>query len=616
MLKTDYKSVHFWFILGSDALLISLSLFLAFFIRFEFSVPPQYNRLFCDALFYFIGIKLFFFLVFSAYRGMWRYTSLRDLSKVVLASLVSSLVLFGIIMVFPIFKGFPRSVLLLDYIFTTGFLGIFRISIRIYYSRWELFRLGKSKGDESGDIKRIALIGAGDAGEKILREIQDSKYMKGKVFGFFDDNPHKMGGLIHGIAVLGKVQELPTYREKFDEILICIPTASGKQMRRIVDICKSTGKKFKTLPGIYELIDGSVSVNKIREVSLLDLLGRKEVKLDHAAISDLLKGKRIMVTGAGGSIGSELVRQCITFQPSELMLLDASEQNLFQINLEAKRSENGLKIHYCLADIRKKNALERIFFHFKPEIVLHAAAYKHVPIQEDHPWEAVFTNILGTANLIECSQKAKVQKFVLVSTDKAVRPANIMGMTKRIAEILIQETNHSADTEFLAVRFGNVIGSSGSVIPIFQEQIRRGEPLTVTHKKMRRYFMSIPEASQLILQAATLGKGGEIFILNMGEQVYIDKIARELIKLSGLEPDMDIPIIYTGIRPGEKLDEELISDGEDVHKTENDKILVLNNPNHHHLDLAAMLDSLYQVANSYDYDLIRKNLLEIIQQYN
>ena len=340
--------------------------------------------------------------------------------------------------------------------------------------------------------------------------------------------------------------------DEYDEALICCPNANRKNLHRIIDICKAVGKPFRTLPSVSELVSGKVSINQFREVSLIDLLGRDEIILDKTSISNYIHGKRIIITGAGGSIGSELVRQCLKYKPALLVMLDNSEYNLFEIEREILHLKSNVLIKPVLSNIRDKNILNKVFEEFEPQVVLHAAAYKHVPMQEAFPWEAIKTNVFGTSNLVKVSLEHNVEKFVLVSTDKAVKPVNVMGATKRLAELICQGANSAYITEFMSVRFGNVLGSSGSVIPIFQEQIQSGGPVTITDPDMERYFMSIPEAAQLILQSGGIGNGGEVFVLDMGEPIRILDIANELIRLSGFEPELDIPISFIGARPGEK----------------------------------------------------------------
>ena len=448
---------------------------------------------------------------------------------------------------------------------------------------------------------------------------QDKKL---ELIAVIDDSPKKIGQRLHGVHVLGPIEDLHNLNLNFEEIYICVPSASRHQMRAIVSACEKTKKPFKTLPSISELMEGKATISQFREVSILDLLGRKEVELDTSAIKNLVEGKRVLITGAGGSIGSELVRQSIKYKPSILILLDISELNLFEIERETEIVNTKVKILIkpILADIRDKLSVDQVYEEYKPQIILHAVAYKHVPIQEKFPWEAIKTNVIGTYNLANAAIKYKIEKFVLVSTDKAVKPVNVMGATKRIAEIIMQNLNLSQkDTAFMAVRFGNVLGSSGSVIPIFKDQIKNGGPVTITHPEMERYFMSIPEASQLILQAGALGKGGEIFILDMGNPIKIIDLASQLIRLSGYEPEVDIPIEITGMRPGEKKTEELSSQTENLDKTRHNKIFVLDENIEQIKAQEKVLHNIKNLKNElYDRNptKIRNLLTSILNEYN
>jgi len=423
------------------------------------------------------------------------------------------------------------------------------------------------------------IIGAGDCGEKIFREIRDNARLQYNVVGFLDDNPVKVGMKIHGIPVLSDIRAIETAGQKVnaEEALIAIPSANSKEIRRIVEICDESGLKFKTIPGMGELINGKVSVNAIREVAYRDLLGREIINLEEEKIGALLKDQNILVTGAGGSIGSELCRQICRFEPEKIILFERAESPLHAIELELKHNFKNVKVGSVLADIQDVNQIEKAFESNRPHIVFHAAAYKHVPMLELLPWKAIDNNVFGTKNLIEVSVKSNVERFVFVSTDKAVRPANVMGASKRLSEMLVQGQNGcgQSDTKFMIVRFGNVVGSVGSVVPLFKKQIQKGGPVTVTHPEVTRFFMTIPEACQLILQAGAMGNGGEIFILDMGTPIKISDMARDLIRLSGFEPDVDIKIEYIGLRPGEKLYEELITEGENIVPTRHKKIMVL-----------------------------------------
>ena len=596
-----------------DLTVIILSFFSAFFLRFDFAVPFEYGRQYFIWLPVFAAVKLISFSFFGLYRGIWRYTSLWDIiniGKAVLSASVVVILLFG----FTIgFDGFPRSIFLLDFIITMIAVSSTRIAVRIYFSHTQTETNTPNKPDK----KKLILIGAGQTGEKIAREIINSSSSPYSIVGFVDDTPSKSGAMLHGYKVLGGVADLPKITIPYDELLITAPSANGDQMRKIVMSCKETGKRYKTVPTLSELIDGNISLSAIRDVSYNDLLGREEVKLDMNSIDAFLNGKRVLVTGAGGSIGSELVRQCLNFNPAMLLLLDNSEYNLFSIEQELSKQKPKSVVRYILGNIRDRKWLDRFCHDYKPQVILHAAAYKHVPIQERHPREAVLTNVFGTQNLVQVAHESGVEKFVLVSTDKAVHPVNVMGATKRLTEIMVQSINRKSKTAFMAVRFGNVLGSSGSVIPIFREQIRRGGPVRVTHPDMIRYFMSIPEASQLILQAGALGSGGEVFVLDMGKPIKIKDMAYDLIRLSGFEPETEIPVVYTGVRSGEKLYEELVISGEDVNQTDHQKIMIIRNGNSR-LDwenLSLNIDKLVYVAKSFDNDTVKSHLIKIVPEY-
>jgi FlaA1/EpsC-like NDP-sugar epimerase len=456
----------------------------------------------------------------------------------------------------------------------------------------------------------------------MCREIVENREIDCRVLAFLDDDPAKHGRSLHGVAVVGPVDDLRQLLQSspVDEALIAIPSATGEQMRRIVDICRACEVKFKTLPGLWEIIDGRVSVKSVREVSYEDLLGRPQVRLDCASIAGYLAGKVVAVTGGGGSIGSELCRQIVGFGPSRLVIVDNGEANLHHIQMELQH-ERGF--HACVPVLSRvqDKMLDKVFERYKPEVVFHAAAYKHVPMMEWSPWEAVFNNVLGSMNAMNTAKRHRVRRFVLVSTDKAVRPTNVMGTSKRIAELLLQSMD-PGDTKFMAVRFGNVLGSSGSVIPLFRKQIEQGGPVTVTHPAVTRYFMSIPEAAKLILQAGALGTGGEVFLLKMGTPIRILDMALDLIRLSGKRPYHDIDVSFTGLRPGEKLFEELITGGEGNVATQHDKIIVLKpedgfrltNPDFR-AGLERRIKELMAAAFAFDGAGVRRKMREIVPEY-
>ena len=600
-----------------DVVMIMASLLLAFSIRYDFRIPAASLIGLGVYLLWALPVKLSVFYFFGLYRGMYRYTSIWDLVNVGKATVIAALIINSVFLVVPFFRVIPPSILLLDFILTASLIALVRLSVRMYFSQVAVtapMRMKKKDG-----LIRLLLLGAGNTGEKIARDILTNFSNDYQIIGFLDDNSEKIGSSIHGIPIIDRIAMLNKLVLDFDEILITAPSTTGDNLRRIVELCKVSGKRFKTVPSLNEVINKDISLKSIRDVSYLDLLGREEVQLDIDAIEDLIKGKRILISGAGGSIGSELVRQCLEYDPGSLILLDNSEQNLFSIEQEIAFVEKKTLIRSVLANIRDKNLLQNTFQEYRPQVVIHAAAYKHVPMQELHPWSAVSTNVMGTLNLVQLAHTYNTEKFVLVSTDKAVHPVNVMGATKRLAEKVIQSVENNENSPiFLAVRFGNVIGSSGSVIPIFRDQINRGGPVTITHPEMSRYFMSIPEAAQLTLQAGAMGENtGQIFLLDMGKAVKIVDMANDLIRLSGLEPEKDIPIIYTGLRPGEKLYEELISREEKAQTTDHKKIMVLQNgANNMPWPLIQReIQSLMDISMKLDSDAIKRKLQHLIPDY-
>ena len=616
---TNILRKNIWLFLSTDIFIIGLSLYLSYALRFDFAIPSHY---FNDLGYVFIILlfsKISSFLFFKLYQGMWRFTSISDLINVLKSTFIASLFSISVILLVLGSNAVPRTVLLIDYMLTTIGIAAVRASVRIYSTKFVVGNgRNKQKNKSTSKIKtRLLLLGAGSSGEKIIREVKENPSSTYRIVGLLDDDPSKISTTIHSIPILGKIEDLHTISMSYDEILICIPTATNTQMRSIVAQCKVVRKPYRTIPTVYELIDKQISINTIREVSMADLLGRQEVNLDRSSISNYIYGKRVLVTGAGGSIGSELVKQCLGYSPDLLLLFDQSEHNLFNIDNYCKEIRNSTGIHPILGDIRDKSMVNSVFNSFQPHVVLHAAAYKHVPMQENNPWEAVITNIQGTLNVMEACENNDVDRFVLVSTDKAVNPTNIMGATKRVSEILIQSKTKNSKVKYLGVRFGNVIGSSGSVIPTFQKQINNGGPITITDPNMKRYFMSIPEAAQLILQAGSIGENGEIYVLDMGKPVLVKEIAYELIRLSGLEPEVDISIEYIGLRPGEKMYEELMTSSESLVDTSHEKIMVLKDGVEHQWDyLLSEIDKIVRSAKSYDSDLIKSKLKEFIPEYH
>jgi FlaA1/EpsC-like NDP-sugar epimerase len=551
-------------------MLFALAYWLAFALRLDFELSDRYQLVFIKTLGPVLLAKLIIFYSFRLYQGWWRYVSMRDLMHIVGASLLAMLMVTAWGLVLYRKEGFPRSVPFLDGLLTILLVGGARAGLR-------MIREGPSALLRSRGGRKIFIAGAGDAGEALLREVDRNPAIKYDVIGFLDDNPNKIGARIHGVPVLGELDLAGELAGRYSvkEVLIAMPSASGREMREVVRKLQAANLQCTTLPGMDELIGGQVSFSNVRPVNINDLLGREPANLDLDAVGKFLTGRAVMVTGAGGSIGSEICRQVLRFGPAELVLVERAENNLFHIDRELRAAHPNARMTPCLADISDIRRMERIFAEHGPRVIFHAAAHKHVPMLEYNPGEAIKNNILGTKLLADLSARSGADSFVMVSTDKAVRPANVMGAAKRLAEIYVQSLAATSKTKFVTVRFGNVIGSEGSAIPIFQKQIAAGGPVTVTHPEVRRYFMTIPEASQLVLQAGAMGQGGEIFVLDMGEPVVIRELAEQLIRLSGLEPGEDIEIVYTGLRPGEKLHEELRLDGECVVPTPHPKITVL-----------------------------------------
>ena len=614
-------------ILVLDIVLLAISFYFSFLVRFDFDIPVQFLTVFMRVLPLVIITKIISFYFLDLYHGMWRYTSINDLLNIIKSTSIASLCIICLILVVTRFHNVPRSVFAIDWCLTILLISGYRLGIRLIFDslreeksfynalRTLLFSIKRPHADS----KNLIIIGAGDGGEKIYREIRDNAGLRYNVVGFLDDDHNKVGMKIHGILVLDFINGLENVAKsrKADEVLIAIPSASSQQMRRIVAHCKDSGIGFKTIPGMGEFINGRITVNTIREVAYRDLLGREVINLDERQIGGYIKGKSILLTGAGGSIGSELCRQICRFRPKTIVLYERAESPLYELDLELRRSFPDIEILALLADVRDRRQLEKAFEASKPHAVFHAAAYKHVPMLELQPWKAIKNNIQGTKNLVDFANRFNVERFVFVSTDKAVRPVNVMGATKRVAEMFVQSQSpcNPLDTRFMIVRFGNVVGSVGSVVPLFKKQIEKGGPVTVTHPDVTRYFMTIPEACQLILQAGSMGDGGEIFILDMGTPIKIDDMARDVIRLSGFEPDVDINIEYIGLRPGEKLYEELITEGEGVIPTNHEKIMVLKGIECNIDLLNGGIDELARLAYEQDAEKIRQKLQEIVPEY-
>ncbi len=519
----------------------------AFLLRFDFLIPEHYLQLrYVAWLLPLVVVRTVAFAHLGLFQGLWRYTGAHDLENLVKATALSTALLaLGVLFTS---RGFPRSVIIMEFLLALTSVGGLRFAVRAM-ARWA------DETSERGEQKRLLIVGAGDSGEALLRELGRNLSHRYAPVAFVDDNANKQNLQIHGVPVQGTIDDIPglVARRRIDDVIVAIPSATGAQMRRIVDLCAVSKVPVRTLPGVEGLIDGRVTVNQLRQVEIDDLLGRDPVNLDSKRISKMTRARTVMVTGAGGSIGSELCRQVARFQPRTLVLVEQAENALFYIHRELRQAFPDLPIEPCVADVTDAVRIDQLFAEHKPELVIHAAAHKHVPMMEWNPGEAVKNNVGGTRVLTDASHRHNVERFVMVSTDKAVNPTSVMGCSKRIAELIVQSWSQRSETVFVTVRFGNVLGSAGSVIPLFKEQIKRGGPVTVTHKDMLRYFMTIPEASQLVLQAVSMGHTGEVYILDMGEPVTILKLAEDLIRLSGLEPHTDVEIVFTGMRPGEKL---------------------------------------------------------------
>lgn len=555
------KRIRNRYLLMGDIFLSLVAVIASYMIRLELiAIFPTYQSSLVWMLGIVLVVKPFIYYLFGIYRRLWRYASTRELvlilSAVTTASMIVSALMIALF-AWGAFVGFPRSVLVIDWLLSLGFVGGLRFTFRIMADSSSA--AARSARTSSRQARRVLVIGAGDAGAMVVKELQKNTQLKMKPIGFLDDDPAKQNSQIHGIPVLAPLDQIDRVLETnpVDEVIIAIPSAAGQVLRQVTEICRQRGVAFRTMPGLYELLDGAVSVSRLREVDIADLLRREPVHMDTAALGQALEGRVVLVTGGGGSIGSELCRQIIQQRPARLLMLGHGENSIFEALLELKESFPSIDIVPIIADVRDAARLELIFKRWLPEVVFHTAAHKHVPLMETNIEEAITNNILGTENIVQVALETNVKRLVMISTDKAIRPVNVMGATKRIAEMLVLNAARQYNRAFTVVRFGNVLGSRGSVVPRFKRQITQGGPITVTHPDMKRYFMTIPEAVHLVLQASTLSKGGENYILNMGQQVRIVDLAEDLIRLSGLEPGKDIAIEFTGIRPGEKLSEDL-----------------------------------------------------------
>lgn len=592
-----------------DLMMIPVAWFGAYWLRFNLEpIPSEHLAAALESLLVVLIIQSISFRYFGLYRGVWRFASIPDLIRIGKAVLIG--LAFSAIVIFLIsrMEGVPRSVFPLYGLLLVSLLGSSRLLVR--YSKDRLIH------DVGGN--RVLIVGAGKAGEMLVRDLLRSRDGSYNIVGFVDDSLKRQGREIHGVRVLGSCSEMIDFVERLgvDLIVLAVPSASKKKMRYLVELCENAGVPFRTLPPLNDLMSGQITLNQLREVSIDDLLGREPVSLDWQAIESGIRNKVVLVTGAGGSIGSELCRQIARLQPSRLILLDSSEFNMYSVEKELLDTYPEITLSRHLCSVVDKVGVEKIYNEFTPEIVFHAAAYKHVPMLEDQIREAVANNIQGTRTVAELADRYSAETFVMISTDKAVNPANVMGSSKRAAEIFCQNLNQRSSTRFVTVRFGNVLGSAGSVVPLFRTQIRNGGPVTVTHREITRYFMTIPEASQLILQASIMGTGGEIFVLDMGEPIKISYLAEQMIRLSGKVPGDEIDIVYTGLRPGEKLYEELFHEKEALQSTPHRKILLARYRTFEWERLTEILNGMLIACNSCnDYEL-RSLLGELVPEWN
>lgn len=590
-----------------DLFMVALAWLIAYLIRYNFNLGTDEWTVLGQSLVVVVSVQGLVSWRFGLYRGVWRFASVPDLwniiRAVVLGILAASLVLF----LFNRLQNIPRSSLLLYPLIATFLLGAPRALYRVMKDHGLNFHKAVGR-------KRVLIVGAGRAGEMLARDMRrDDDYFP---LGFLDDQQRWKGAKVHGLPVLGAIDDLPGVVEELvvDIVVIAIPSATTAQMQRVVERCEQAGVPFRTLPRLGNLFSAQPTMREVREVAIEDLLGREQVFLDWRRINSALAGKTVLVTGAGGSIGAELCRQIARLGPNKLIAFERSEFNLYSIELELRRAFPELVLEAQLGDVTDPIAVQHVLRTHRPQVVFHAAAYKHVPLLQGQPREAVRNNVLGTRTMVLAADKIGCETFVMISTDKAVKPTNIMGATKRVAELFCQALSRRSSMRLITVRFGNVLGSAGSVVPLFQKQIEAGGPVTVTHPEITRYFMTIPEASQLIMQAVVMGKGGEIFVLDMGQPVKIVYLAEQMIRLSGKMSGRDIKIVYTGLRPGEKLYEELFYEQERLDKTDHNKILLAHSLPVDWERLTRLVDAMEQACNGYDEDAQRQLLRELVPE--
>lgn len=599
----------------ADIAFVFLASFISILVRLDFA-NIDWDLLNSYLRFYWLDviIVITIFWLFNMYKSMWRFASLVELRRLIIAVFTTAFIkLFVFELFFDLY--IPRSWYLLDPVFLLALCASTRFMYRNLRSLRNQSLNSKKMTDE--DVTNVMIVGAGEAGNVLLRETRLSTQMKRRVVCMIDDNRLLKGSLMNGVRIVGNRNDIIEAAEKYnvEEIYIAMPSASAQTRSEIIDICKETRCKLKILPGIYQMMNGDVSISKLKDVEIEDLLGREPIRVNLSQIAKYVQDKVVMVTGGGGSIGSELCRQIASNKPKQLIIVDIYENNAYDIQMELLRKHPDLDLVVRIASIRDEKKMDSLFNELRPELVYHAAAHKHVPLMEDSPNEAIKNNVFGTLNLVRVADKYQVKRFVQISTDKAVNPTNIMGASKRMCEMIIQAYNRkSTNTEYAAVRFGNVLGSNGSVIPLFKDQIAKGGPVTVTHKEIIRYFMTIPEAVSLVIQAGIYAKGGEIFVLDMGKPMKIDDLARNLIRLSGYTPDVDISIVYTGLRPGEKLFEELLMDEEGMQKTDNDSVFIGKPIEFDDELFFKQLDELKVLAHQ-ETDQIKQKVSEIVTTY-
>lgn len=594
-----------------DMFLIRGAYLASIYIRLGFNYPQIYMDIYKENIFFISIIYIGMLWIFKMYRSVWRSAGIHEVIQGVIACILAGALNFIIMEMMPL--RIPRIVTILSCVFIAMLILSIRLSFRFSKTicNYGLNYIKKGRTN-------IIIIGSGDCAQILIDEIKKDKTFQYNIVGIIDDEKSKLGIYLKGIRVIGNRKNILEICKKknIDEIFIAIPDASSERKKEILNICKDAKAKIKIVPSLYELIDNEpVSLKKMRSVDLRDLLGREEIALDKEGISNYIKNKVVLVSGAGGSIGSELCRQIARFSPKKIIILDIYENSAYDLQNELSRNIPNLDKEVIIASVREKNRLDQIFKEYKPEVVFHAAAHKHVPLMEFNPSEAIKNNVLGTLNIAECAKENKTEKFVLISTDKAVNPTNVMGATKRLCEMIVQAIGMESETDFVAVRFGNVLGSNGSVIPLFQKQIESGGPVTLTHKDITRYFMLIPEAAQLVLQAGAYATGGEIFVLDMGKPVRIYDLAENIIKLSGYEPHKDIEIQITGLRPGEKLYEELLMDEEGLKETKHEKIFI-GKPTKFDLEiLRKKIEELVEISEKGNKHDIKLKLSDVVSTY-